>query len=82
MSNIMLKDRSRATLVFGVWLLAVIVTTALSIVVGARWSTMALLIMTAAAPMGVALTLGFGTERSMTTHELLYAVNTDRNGRA
>ena len=77
------KNSSRTNLVIGVWFAAVIVVMAASIVFGARWSTMALLLMTSAAPMAVALLLGFaGGARTMTTHELLHSVHTNQDGRS
>jgi hypothetical protein len=79
----MAKNSPRTRLVIGVWLSAVIILMAASIVFGARWSTMALVLLTSAAPMAVALLLGFGGRaRTMTTHELLYSVHTDQDGQS
>jgi hypothetical protein len=45
-----------------------------STAVGARVSTSAFLAVLSAAPMGIAILLGFSGSRTLTPHELLYAV--------
>lgn len=78
----MLMNRTQSTFVTGLWLIAVVVILSSSAVVGARWSTITLLLMASAAPMAVAVLLGFGSMRAMTTHELLYAVNNEKDARS
>jgi hypothetical protein len=78
----MLKSRAQSAFVIALWLLAVLIVFSSSVLMGARWSTMALLLLASAAPMAVAVLLGFGGARSLTTHELLYAVNNEKDGRS
>jgi hypothetical protein len=78
----MLMNRTQSTFVTGLWLLAVVVILSSSAVVGARWLTMTLLLMASAAPMAVAVLLEFGSIRARTTHELLYAVNNEKDARS
>jgi hypothetical protein len=64
---------SRTLLVFGVWLVAVAAIVGVSTAVGARASTTAFLAVLSAAPMGIAILLGFSGARTQTPHEILYA---------
>ena len=69
----MLTNLSRTLLITGIWLASMAAGIALSMVFGARWSTTALIFVITAAPMGIALLLGFGGANSMTAHDTLYA---------
>jgi hypothetical protein len=71
----MFAKPSRSRLVFGVWLVAVAAIVGVSTAVGARVSTTVLLAVLFAAPMGIAILLGFSAERALTTHEILHAVH-------
>ena len=57
------------------WLASMAAAITLSIVFGARWSTIALIFVITAAPMGIALLLGFGGANLMTAHDTLYATS-------
>lgn len=76
----MMTNSSRTQLIVGIWLIAVVAVVGLSVALDARWSTTALLLVVAAAPMGVAVLLGFGG-RALTTAELLYAIDKPRRNR-
>jgi fatty acid desaturase len=78
----MLTNPIRPQLVIGIWLAALTAIVALSVALGAGWSTTALLVAMSAAPMGIARLLGFGGGRSMTTHELLHAIDNQNEGRS
>jgi hypothetical protein len=69
----MFMKPSRTPLVFGLWLVAVMAIAGVSTAVGARASTTAFLAVLSAAPMGIAILLGFSGSRTLTPHELLYA---------
>ena len=69
----MLTIPSRTLLITGIWLASMAAGTALSMAFGARWSTTALIFVIMAAPMGIALLLGFGGANAMTAHDTLYA---------
>ena len=69
----MLTNLSRTQLITGMWLASMAAGITLSMVFGARWSTIALIFVITAAPMGIALLLGFGGANSMTAHDTLYA---------
>lgn len=69
----MLTNLSRTQLIIGIWLASVAAAVTLSMVFGASWSTIALIFVITAAPMGVALLLGFGGANSTTAHDTLYA---------
>ena len=69
----MLTNLSRTQLITGIWLASVAAGVTLSMVFGARWATIALIFVIAAAPMGIALLLGFGAADSMSAHDTLYA---------
>ena len=69
----MLTNLSRTQLIIGIWLASVAAAVTLSMVFGANWSTIALIFVITAAPMGVALLLGFGGANSETAHDTLYA---------
>lgn len=77
----MLNNVSRTWLVGGVWFAAVAVIVACSVVMDARLSTTALLVVLCAVPMAVALLLGLGAP-SPTVAELLYAVHKRKDGRS
>lgn len=64
------------------WLTALTALLALSIALDLRWSTIALMLVMWLAPMGVMILLGWGSAATLSTHELLYAVETGRSGRA
>jgi hypothetical protein len=68
-----LTNLSRTQLILGVWLASVAAGVTLSMALGARWSTVALIFVTTAAPMSMALLLGFVGANSMTAHDALYA---------
>jgi hypothetical protein len=76
----MFMNRIRLRSIVGLWLLALVAIGSVSTAVGASGSTTALLLLLAATPMGIALLLGFSGGRTMTTHELLYAVENPRAG--
>ena len=78
----MLTNLSRKQLVVSLWFVALIAVVTLSVALGARWSTTALLVVVAAAPMVVAFFLGFGGAQSQTVHELLYAMDTRKERRS
>ena len=65
----------RKPVVVFVWLVMLTAVVALSVGFEARWSTRVLLFGMFLAPMGVALLLGFGRTHSMTTHDMLYAID-------
>ena len=69
----MLTNLSRTLLITGIWLASMAAGISLSMAFGARWSTTALIFVITAAPMGIALLLGFGGANSMTAHDTLYA---------
>ena len=69
----MLTNLSRTQLITGIWLASVAAGVTLSMVLGARGATIALIFVITAAPMGIALLLGFGGANSMTDHDTLYA---------
>ena len=69
----MLTNLSRTPQIIGIWLASVAAGVTLSRVFGAHWSTTALIFVITAAPMGIALLLGFGGATSMTAHDTLYA---------
>ena len=69
----MLTTLSRTQLITGIWLASAAAGVTLSMAFGARWSTIALIFVITAAPMGIALLLGFGGANSMTAHDTLYA---------
>jgi len=69
----MLTNLSRTQLILGIWLASVAAAVTLSMVIGASWSTIALIFVITAAPMGVALLLGFGGANAATAHDTLYA---------
>ncbi len=77
----MLTNESRITLIGGLWLFTAATVAAISISVGARLSTSVLLIAMCAVPMVVALVLGLGAP-APTAAELLYAVNSRKDGRS
>ena len=77
----MLKDVSRTPRVIRIWFAALTTIVVLSVALGARWSTTALLLAMSATPMAVALLLGFGGARSLTPHELLHAVDHRKQAR-
>lgn len=64
------------------WLSALTALVVLSIVLDLRWSTIALMLVMWLAPMGVMILLGWGGAATISTHEMLYAVETGRGGRA
>jgi hypothetical protein len=68
-----LTNLSRTQLILGVWLGSVAAGVTLSLALGAAWSTVALIFVTTAAPMSMALLLGFGGRNAMTAHDALYA---------
>jgi hypothetical protein len=70
----MFMKPSRTRLVLGVWLVAVAAIVGVSTAVGAHASTTAFLAVLSAAPMGIAILLGFSGTRTQTPHEILYAV--------
>lgn len=69
----MLTNLSRTQLITGLWLASMAAGVTLSMAFGASWSTTALIFVITAAPMGIALLLGFGGANSMTAHDTLYA---------
>jgi hypothetical protein len=68
-----LTNLSRTQLIIGIWLASIAAGVTLSMAFGAHWSTVALIFVTTAAPMSMALLLGFGGANSMTAHDALYA---------
>jgi hypothetical protein len=76
----MLNNDSRMWLVGGLWAAAVATIVACSVAVGASVSSTAVLCVLCSAPLGVALIIGFGAP-SPTVAELLYAVNSRKEGR-
>jgi hypothetical protein len=69
----MLTNRCRTQLITGIWLASVAAGVTLGMVFGGRWSTIALIFVITAAPMSIALLLGFGGANPMTAHDTLYA---------
>jgi fatty acid desaturase len=78
----MFTTSSRTQLIVGIWFAAVIVLLAFSVVLGAGWSTMTWLMVLSVVPLGVALHFGPDEARPMTTHELLYAVDSQKDARS
>ena len=76
-----MTNLSRTQLVLGVWLASVAAGVTLSMALGARWSTVALVFVTTAAPMSMALLRGFGGANSMTAHDALYATPVHNSNR-
>lgn len=76
----MLNNLSRRLLASSVWIAAVVAISASSVAAGARLSTSALLLVICMLPIGVALIMGCGPPPH-TVAELLYAVNTEKEGR-
>ena len=74
-------SRNRPQIVLSLWLLALIVVAGGAMAAGARLSTTALLLLLTSAPMGIGLLLGIGGERSLTNHELMYALEHPKTGR-
>lgn len=64
------------------WLSALTALLVLSIVLDLSWPTIALMLVVWVAPMGVMTLLGWGGAATISTHEMLYAVDTGRGGRA
>jgi hypothetical protein len=71
---------SRTWIVGGVSIAAVAVVTASSAAAGADLATSTLWLVMCAVPIGVALLIGIGPSQS-TVAEVLYAVNTPKEGR-
>ncbi len=71
----------RTPLVIGVSLAVLTAIVALSVALVAGWSTTAVLFVMSVGPVAVALLVAFGGRRSMTTHELLYAVENSQERR-
>jgi hypothetical protein len=70
-----LNNESRIRLVAGVWLAVVAVLVASCVVAGVSLASIALLIVLCAAPLGIALLIGFGAPPP-TVAEVLYTANT------
>jgi hypothetical protein len=70
----MLNNASRTWLVGGVWLATLAVIIAGSVAMGARMSTMALLLALGLAPAGIMLLIGLGAPPP-TVAEVLYTVH-------
>jgi fatty acid desaturase len=68
----MLTNLSRTQLITGTWLASVVAGITLSVMFGAHWSMTALIFVITAAPMGIALLLGFGAANPITAHDTLY----------
>jgi hypothetical protein len=73
-----MKSAARTQLVMRICLATLATVLVLGVAIGARWSTIALLLLMSVTPMVVALLLGFSRGASTTPHELLYAVNNPR----
>jgi hypothetical protein len=74
----MLNNSSRMMLISGSWLGVVAVIVAISVALGARLSTSALLVVICAVPVGVALVIGFGPPPP-TVAELLYSADSKKD---
>ena len=77
----MLSNESRMRLVGGVWSAVMAMVVAWSVAVGASLSTSALLLVICVAPMAFVRLIGFGAPPPPTVAEVLYAVNTQKEGR-
>ena len=78
--NHQLDNESRIWLVGGVWFTAAASIVGYSVAAGASVTSSVLLFALCAAPLGVAALIGLGAP-SPTVAELLYAVNTQKEGR-
>ena len=77
-----MKSVARAQLVLHGCFATLTTDLIVGIAIGARWSTIAfLLLLMSVTPMVVALLLGFSRVASMTPHELLYAIDNPKEGR-
>ena len=74
-----MKRVARAQLVIRVCVATLTTVLVVGVAIGARWSTIALLLMMSVTPMIVAL--GFSRVPSWTPHELLYAIDKPPEGR-
>jgi hypothetical protein len=79
-------DWSRLSLgsrfIAGTWITVLTALVVTSIVLELRWSTSALLLVMWVAPVGVMLLLGWGGASPLSTHQMLYAVEQAKGGRA
>jgi hypothetical protein len=66
----------------GTWITVLTALVVVSIVLELRWSTSALLLVMWVAPVAVMFLLGWGGTSTLATHQMLYAVEHAKGGRA